>query len=56
MVLVEDENKDDYEAGDVELDEIDIAGWEKREGWWVVLEEHRVEVLRQYQDSQIASH
>ena len=56
MVLVEDETKYDCEAGDIELEEIDVAGWEKREGWWVVIEEHQVEVLRQYQDSQITSH
>ena len=56
MVLGEDENENEGEADDVELEGIDVAEWEKREGPWVVPEEHRVEVLRQHHDLQIAGH
>jgi len=56
MALGEDENKNEGEAEDIELEGIDVAGWEKREGLWVVPEEHRVEVLSLHHDSQVASH
>jgi len=56
MVLGEDANKNEGKAEDVELEGIHIAAWEKREGLWVVPEEHRVEVLRQHHDSQVAGH
>ena len=39
MVLVEDDEED---AEDVEVDDIDVAGWEKKNRLWVVLPEHRL--------------
>ena len=36
MVFKEVENVNEGEAEDWELDGIDIAGWEKRKGLWVV--------------------
>jgi len=40
----------------VELEAIDVASWEKKNGLWVVPEEHKLEVLRQHHDSQVAGH
>jgi len=40
MVLEEDENENEGEAEDVELQGIEVAGWEKRKGLWVLPEEH----------------
>ena len=39
-VLGEDENEKEGEVEDMELEGIDVAGGEKREGLWVVPEEH----------------
>ena len=44
------------DAEDVELEGIDVATWEKKNGLWVVPQEHRLEVLRQHHDSQVAGH
>jgi len=38
------------------LEGIDVVGWEKSEGLWVVPEKHQVEVLSQHYDSQVAAH
>jgi len=43
-------------AEDVELEGIDVAGWEKKDGLWVVLQENRLEVLKQHHNSQVAGH
>ena len=43
--------EDDVE--DVELEGIDVATWEKKNGLWVVPQEHRLEVLQQHHDSQV---
>ena len=37
---------EDEDAEDVELEGIDVATWEKKNGLWVVLQKHRLEVLR----------
>ena len=44
--------KDDTE--DMELEVIDVATREKRNGFWIVREEHRWEVLHQYHASEVA--
>ena len=46
--LLDLENNDvgeEEDAEDVELDGIDVATWEKKNGIWVVPQEHRLEVL-----------
>src|SRR5436853_5747977 len=47
-------NGEKEDAEDVELEGIDVAGWDKRNGLWVVPEEYRLDVLRQHHDSQVA--
>ena len=54
--LENDDVGEEEDAKDVELEEIDIARWEKKRGLWVVPQEHRLEVLRQHHDSQVAGH
>jgi len=54
--LEEDEAEERRDADDVELEAIDIASWEKKNRVWVVSEEHKLEVLRQHHDSQVAGH
>ena len=55
--LLDLENNDvaeEEDAEDVELEGIDVAKWKKKNGLWVVLQEHRLEVLRQHHDSEVA--
>src|SRR5437870_6469814 len=54
--LEEDNDGEEEDAEDVELEEIDVAGWDKKNGLWVVPEEHRLDVLKQYHNSQVAGH
>ena len=54
--LVEDEKYNAYNQDEIELDGIDVANCDKRKELWLVPEEHRVEVLRQHHDSQVAGH
>jgi len=54
--LEEDDAEERGDADDVELEAIDVASWEKKNGLWVVPEEHKLEVLRQHHDSQVAAH
>ena len=54
--LENDDVGEEEVAEDVELEEIDAATWEKKIGLWVVPQEHRLEVLRQNHDSQVAGH
>ena len=54
--LENDDTGEEEDAEDVELEVIDVATWEKKNGLWVVLQEHRLEVLRQHHDSQMAGH
>ena len=49
--VVEEEN-----AEDIELQGIDVATWEKKNRLWVVPQQHRLEVLGQHHDSQVAGH
>ena len=44
------------DADDVELEAIDVESWEKKNGIWVVPEEHKLEGLRQHHDSQVVGH
>jgi len=44
------------DADDVELEAIDVATWEKKNGLWIVTEEYKLEVLRQHHDSLVAGH
>ena len=54
--LEEDNDGEEQNAKDMELEGIDVAGWDKKNGLWVVPEEHRLDVLRQHHDSQVAGH
>jgi len=54
--LEEDDTEERRDADDVELEAIDVASWEKRNGLWIVPEEHKLEVLRQHHDTQVAGH
>src|SRR5438445_2740750 len=54
--LEEDNDGEEEDAEDVELEGIDVARWDMRNGLWVVPEEHRLDVLRQHHDSQVAGH
>ena len=57
--LLDLENDDvakEEDAEDVELQGIDVATWEKKNALWVVPQEHRLEVLRQHHDWQVAGH
>ena len=54
--LGEDENDTEGNAEDIELEGIDVSKWDKRNGLWLVPEEHRLEVLRQHHDSEVAGH
>src|SRR5437868_15284949 len=54
--LEEHNNGEEEDAEDMELEGIDVAGWDKKNGLWVVPEEHRLDVLRQHHDSQVAGH
>ena len=47
---------EEEDAEDVELEGIVVATWEKKNGLWVVPQEHRLEALRQHHDSQVAGH
>ena len=46
-----DDVREEEDVEDVELEEIDMDTWEKKNGLWVVPPEHGLEVLRQYHDS-----
>ena len=54
--LVEDANDDEANVGDIELEGIDASKWDKCHRLWLVTEEHRIEVLRQQHDRQVAAH
>ena len=54
--LENDYAEEEEHAEDVELDGIDVATWEKKNGLWVVLQETRLEVLQQHHDSPVAGH
>ena len=47
---------EEEDTQDVELQGIDVATWEKKNGVCVVPQEHRLEVLGQHHDSQVAGH
>ena len=49
--LENDNAGEEEDAEHVELEEIDVATWEKKNGLWVVPQKHRLEVLRQHHDS-----
>ena len=54
--LENDDVREEEDAEQVELEGIGVATWEKKNGLWVVLQEHRLEVLRQHHDSHVAGH
>ena len=54
--LENDDVGEEEDVDDVELEGIDVATLGKKNGLWVVLQEHRLEVLRQHHDSQVAGH
>ena len=52
----EDENDNEGNADDIELAGIGVSKWDHCNRLWLVPEEHRLEVLRQHHDSQVAGH
>ena len=54
--LGEDEHDNEGNAEDIELEGIDVSKWNTRNGLWLVPGEHRLEVLRQQHDRQVAGH
>ena len=54
--LENDDVGEEEDAEDVELEGIDVVTWEKKNGLGVVPQEHRLEVLRQHHDRQVAGH
>ena len=54
--LKENENDNAGNSDDIQLEGIDLSTWDKRNGLWFVPEEHRLEVLRQQHDCQVAGH
>jgi len=54
--LEEDDAEERGDADHVEQEAIDDASWEKKNGLWVVLEDYKLEGLRQHHDSQVAGH
>ena len=54
--LVEDENDNEGNADDMELEGIDVSKWDNRKGLWLVPEQHRLELLRQDHDRQVAGY
>ena len=54
--LENDDVGEEEDAEDVELEGIDVATWEKKNGLWVVRQEHRLEVLQQHHNSPVAGH
>jgi len=54
--LEENDVEERGNADDVELEAINVASWEKKNGLLVVPEEYGLEMLRQHHDSQVAGH
>src|SRR5436853_7611709 len=54
--LEEDNDGEEEDAEAVELRGIDVSGWDKKNGIWVVQEEYRLDVLSQHYDSQVSGH
>ena len=54
--LAEDENDKEGNVANIELEGIVVSRWDKGNGLWMVPEEHRLEVLGQHHDSQVAGH
>ena len=54
--LENDGIREKEDAEDMELEGIDVATWKKKNRLWIVLQENRLEVLCQQDDSQIAGH
>ena len=51
-----DDVGDEEDVEDVELEGIDVATSQNKNGLWVVPQEYRLEVLRKHHDSQVAGH
>ena len=51
-----DDVGEEKDVEDVESDGIDVATCEKKNRLWEVPQEHRLEVLRQHHDRQVAGH
>ena len=56
LELENDDAGEEEDAEDVELEGIDVATWEKKNGLWVVPQERSLVVLWQHHDSQVAGH
>ena len=52
--LENDDVGEEEDAEHMELAGIDVATWEKKNALWVVSQEHRLQVLRQQNHSQVA--
>ena len=56
LYLGKDENDNEGNAEDHELEGIDVSQWDKRNGLCLVPHEHRLKVLRQHYNCQVAAH
>ena len=57
LLDIENDNVgEDEDVENMELEGIDVAIWEKKNGLWVVPQEHRLKVLQQSHNSQVAGH
>ena len=54
--LEKDEIDNEDNVDDIELDGREVSKWDKRNRLCLVPEEHRLEVLQQHHDSQVAGH
>ena len=54
--LENDDVEEEEDAKDMELKGIAVVTWEKKNRLRVVPQQHRLEVLRQHHDSQVAGH
>ena len=54
--LGNDDLVEEEDAEDVKLEGIDVPTWEKNNGLRIVPQAHKLEVLHQYHDSQVAGY
>ena len=54
--LENDDVGEEEDAEDIELEGLDLATWENKNALQVVPKEHRLELLQQHHDSQVAGH
>ena len=53
---MEDQADNERNAADIEPEGIDVSKWNKRNGLYVIVDEHTLEMLPRHNDSQVAGH